>query len=545
MSVVLGLHYGHGGSVCVVKNGKLIGAIASERLVGQKFSHGVYDSDIDYLLGNLGMNLEDVDYVGLSDWNKQYAWNDIKVRWTNQSDSQRYRTCNCNDRDEIQCLWNEIYDNTCLELDIRIRDRQFPGFYIGHQLAHAASAFFTSPFEEAYCFTMDASGAKHKNNSLVSHGKGNKLTSLYCPGLMIGVAYGFFTEFLGLGSQIFKAGSTMALAGYGEVLKRVQDNLAAYVNGCFFPDHKDYHQWYLNLWPDLSGSTGYFNREQSTSKIAMNVAATIQLIFQEAILSCVKSIDSGSVKNLCLSGGSMLNCTANSLLLKESQFDNIHLFPACGDEGGSIGAALYVAHHVLEEPRAKYKDHEICYLGPERPVGIEPDYAYLAKKLTEGKIIAWCNGRSECGPRALGHRSLLADPRAIRSRERLNFEIKHREWFRPLAPIVMEEWAQEWFDFPTKSPFMLFTMPIKHPDAIPAVNHIDGTSRIQTVTEESNPGCYRLLDEFRLRTGVPMLVNTSLNQNGQPIIETTDLAMAFFDLGLVDILALDGQVFER
>ena len=237
----------------------------------------------------------------------------------------------------------------------------------------------------------------------------------------------------------------------------------------------------------------------------------------------------------------MLNCRANSLVLQQGQFDNIHLFPGCGDEGCGVGAALYVSHHIFGEPRHKYSDGEICFLGPDRPAE-EPDYQYLARELAEGKIIGWCNGRSEFGPRALGNRSILADPRTYRSRERLNFEIKNREWYRPLAPVILEEHTEDWFDFPTKSPFMLFTAPIKNPELIPAATHIDNTARHQTINENDNPHYYRLIKEFYDLTGVPILMNTSLNVNGTPIIETDEQAIEFSNQGLVDIFVLNGEV---
>jgi len=530
MATILGLHYGHHGSACIVKDGKLIAALSSERLSREKFSYGVTDELLDYVFDWAGINVNDIDYIALSDWNEKFAFHPIEVRHEGK---------------KIDCLWNQIYDNECLALEVDFRGRTKIGCYIGHQMAHAAAAYYTSNFDEAYCFTLDASGAKHKNNSLISYGNGKALTSLYCPGLMVGVAYGFFTEYLGIGGQVYKAGSTMALAGYGKILRCVKDDPMSYINGCFFPDDQDYHQWYSNLWKELSGSDVFFDHSQSDSEQAMDIAATIQYIFENAILQCINNIDSIGVKNLCLGGGSMLNCTTNSLILHNSKFDNLHLFPGCGDDGGCIGAALYAAHHVLGEERYLYSDGEICFLGPDR-ASIEPDYAYLAQAISEGKVVAWSNGRSEFGPRALGNRSLLADPRNPEIRERINFKIKHREWYRPLAPVVLEEFASEWFDFPVKSPYMLFTMKIKNPEKLPAVSHVDDTARIQTANEKANPHYYRLIKEFYSLTGVPVLVNTSLNGNGEPIVETDQHAINFFYSNeLVDILVLNGKIFTK
>lgn len=527
--IILGLNYGHHGSACVIKDGKIISALSSERLSRAKFSHGVTEQLLDVVLESAGINIHHVDYIAISDWNKEYAFHPIKV-WLEDK--------------EIECLWNRVYDNTCLNSESEIRGRMIPTFHIGHQLAHAAAAYYTSPFEDAFCFTMDASGANHKNNSLVSKGKGTKLVSMYCPGLMAGVAYGYFTEFLGLGSQMFKAGSTMALAGYGKILQQVVENPAKYINGCFFGLKVEYRHMYGDLWRDLNGSDNRYISGEWDAQKPKDIAATIQYIFEEAILQCVKGIQSGETKNLCLGGGSMLNCNANTRLLFESQFDRIHLFPGCGDDGLCVGAVFYVNHNIMGEKRYYHTDGEICYTGPERP-SAEPDYNYLASELANGKIIAWHNGRSEYGPRALGNRSMLADPRTMRSRERVNFEIKNREAFRPLAPAVLEEHTQEWFDFPEKSPFMLYTMQVKQPDLIPAVVHVDNSARIQTVNEVDNPQFYKLIKAFYEITGVPILLNTSLNENGYPMLETDEHAMEFYEKGIVDILVLNGQIIQK
>lgn len=535
MATILGLHYGHHGTACIVRDGKLIAALSHERLrklnngmhLG-KYCHGASNELIDCLLQSTGIQEAEIDYIALSDWSKQFAFHDITVRVAGK---------------EVDNLWNRIYDNNCLSLEVRLGGRSIPGYYIGHQLSHAAAVFYTSPFDKAFCFTMDASGADHRNNSLISYGEGNKIKSIHCPGLNIGFVYNYFTEYLGIGMGLFKAGSLMALAAYGEVLPKVIDNLDSYVKDSFIYD-TSYYVWNENLWKDLSGSEEFFTHQDSDTKRAQCIAKTIQYIFQETILRCINSIDTGGVENLCLSGGSMLNCVANSYVLHKSNFKNVHLFPACGDDGCCVGTALYVSHHVLDEKRGKYRDSDLCYLGPYRP-SVEPDYRYIVRSLDRGKIVAWCCGRSEFGPRALGNRSLFADPRIYSSRDKLNFKVKNREWYRPLAPIVMEEFADDWFDFPTKSPFMLHTMDIKKPDLIPAVCHIDNSARIQTVNEESNPYVYRLLKEFYYLTGVPVLINTSLNGNGESIVETGEHALDFFNKGEVDILVLDGRMYLK
>lgn len=529
MATILGLHYGHNGTACILKDGRLVVALSSERLTRHKFSHGIADDLLDYVFADAGMTIADIDCIALSDWNPQFAYHDIQV--------------NLGGKPAI-CLWNTIFDNEVYALDVTLRGKRLRAYHIGHHMGHAAAAYYTSSFDESFAFTMDASGGKHKSNCLVAYGNGDQFYSLYCPNLMIGVAYGFFTEYLGIGPQVVKAGATMALAGYGEPLQRVKDNLGYYVEGCFFPNEREYRQWYPDLWKLFSGSEHY-THEQSDSKMAQDIAASMQLLFETSVLKCVNQIEARGCKNICLGGGSMLNCVTNSKILRESQFDNVHLFPGCGDDGCCVGTAFYVAHHLLKEPRVKHAPQEVCFLGPDRPA-IEPDYAYLAEEIANGKIIAWCNSRGEFGPRALGNRSLLADPRNPASRERINFQIKNREWYRPLAPVVMEEYTRGWFDFPiNESPFMLFTAPIKNPDLIPSVNHIDNSARIQTVNETENPMYYRLIKAFYEITGVPILVNTSFNTNGEPLVETDEQALATFNRSPIDILVLNGKIHRK
>jgi carbamoyltransferase len=275
-------------------------------------------------------------------------------------------------------------------------------------------------------------------------------------------------------------------------------------------------------------------------KHKMNVAATIQDLFEKDVLHHINQIDN-KTDNLCLSGGSFLNCNANSKIVKNSKFKNFHHFPACGDDGTSVGSALYVSHHILNLPRHNYESQDLCYTGKDYE-SQTPDYEFIAKQLASGKIIGWFQGRSEFGPRALGNRSILADPRNFHNRELINHVVKNREWFRPFAPVVLEESYQDWFDFPIPSPYMLYTAQVKQPEKIPAVTHIDGSSRFQTINEKTNPHYYNLIKAFKDLTGVPVLLNTSLNGNGQPILETEDEAEEFFKNSNLDLMIINGTI---
>jgi carbamoyltransferase len=466
MANILGLNFGHDGSVCLVKDGKLEFAIGTERITKVKKQQGFTDEIINYALDSCGITLDDIDCV---------ATNDFK---------------------------QEIFGNDYLVENFTIQGKEFKCYIISHHLAHCASVFYTSPFHEAHCFSMDCSMGKLEANSLVAYGRGKNLKAMYCPAEMVGVLYGEVTERLGLGPALHKAGTTMGLASYGT------------------PFDFDYQSYTDDI------------------KHKMNVAASVQDLFEKKVLNVLSEIDN-KTDNLCLSGGSFLNCNANSKVVMHSKFKNVHHFPACGDDGTSVGSALYVAHHILGESRHDYQQKDLCYTGREYQ-SQTPDYEYIAKQLADGKIIGFFQGRSEFGPRALGNRSILADPRNFHNRELINHVVKNREWFRPFAPVTLEECYQDWFDFPIPSPYMLYTAQVKHPEKIPAVTHIDGSARFQTVNRQTNPHYYEIIKAFGNLTDVPVLLNTSLNGNGQPILETEEDAKEFYKNSNLDMMFING-----
>ena len=468
MANILGLNFGHDGSVCLVKDGKLEFAISTERITKVKKQQGFADEIINYVLDSCGMTLDDIDCV---------ATNDFK---------------------------QEVFGNQCLVDKIVIQGKEFKCYIIPHHLSHCASAYYTSPYDEAYCFSMDCSMGKPEANSLVAYGRGKNLKAMYCPAEMVGVLYGEVTEKLGLGPALHKAGTTMGLASYGT------------------PFDFDYQSYTDDI------------------KHKMNVAASVQDLFEKKVLNVLSEIDN-KTDNLCLSGGSFLNCNANSKVVMHSKFKNVHHFPACGDDGTSVGSALYVAHHILGESRHDYQQKDLCYTGREYQ-SQTPDYEYIAKQLADGKIIGFFQGRSEFGPRALGNRSILADPRNFHNRELINHVVKNREWFRPFAPVTLEECYQDWFDFPIPSPYMLYTAQVKHPEKIPAVTHIDGSARFQTVNRQTNPHYYEIIKAFGNLTDVPVLLNTSLNGNGQPILETEEDAKEFYKNSNLDMMFINGCI---
>ena len=495
--IILGLGAAHhDGSACIVKGGKILAAIECERLTKIKkdvLKESNLRETLDYVLQSVGMESNDIDYIAVGA---------------------------CPD----YCVGNDVRRGKNISLfksGTNIFNSGIDGFSVSHHLAHNAAAYYTSPFDSAVTLSVDSSCGEegyYNRNSSICLGNGKLIESLETPPIPYGVLYQRVCEYLGIGSGLLKVGTLMGVAPYGK----------------FIPDTHF----------DLEYGHEVTNLIEEDFSSAVNIAATVQRDLEERLLDLVENLPANS-ENLCLSGGTFLNCPANSRILKESRFKKIHHFPGCGDSGISIGAALYVAHHILDQPRYEYKPHEICYLGKEYKQENEIDYEYIAKRISEGAIVAWMNGRSEFGPRALGNRSLLADPRDQHNRDRLNHIIKRREWYRPFAPIVLEESYQEWFDFDVPSPFMLYTAPVKKPQEIPAITHVDGSSRFQTVTKEGNTHIYKLIKEFEKITSVPILINTSLNGKGQPILETPEDGREFFNSVPVDIAVIHGEILER
>jgi carbamoyltransferase len=389
------------------------------------------------------------------------------------------------------------------------------------------------------------------------------------------------TEYLGLGPGTIKAGTLMGLSSYGEVSKNARDNWEEWTKPQWLRSGINDTTWCDWLFLQMSGKYPYvgglrpevrnkepyyshynrefqkvYDREESDSKEVMDIAADVQFVAERSLVKYASDLYNESKglgdDNLCLAGGTMLNCNANYKIKKESGFKNIHLFPACGDDGVSVGSALYASHSLLKQPRANYTNSQLMYLGPDYDyyphgpfIARELNVDILAKHIADGKIVCWYQGRSEFGPRALGNRSFITDPRKKDMKDILNSRIKRREWFRPFAPVVLNEHKEEWFEMDFESPFMLFTVPCKKPQEIPSAVHIDNTSRVQTLRREDNPRFYGLIESFYELTGVPVVLNTSLNINGRPIVETPDDAMELFMEADADILVINDVMYFK
>lgn len=609
---ILGIHSGHDASLALITDGKLVSSIAVERFSRNKKDQYLTRDAVNRFLIENNVSLHDIDYITMGFWNKDYVdWMDIYSpleepypfsqmgtynkesiimnhlpSYTNKVQETQYGYTLPWYIDRIQPPYsNSVLTATyVLPLNCVIQgyDRVIPGYFVDHHMAHAASAFYTSPFENAAIMTADGSMNDPENCSGYFIGQGNRLSQFREPGLMIGTFYDAATEFLGLGPGTTKAGVLMGLASYGKVSGHVKKNADEWLKPIWQRNSpvqdNQYIDWLFfqvtGKWPHYNGikpeiqngdSDAHFyqrkwqhvyNKGDYNKQEVMDHAAGIQYLCERAMVlysqQLFEETKAANDGNLCLAGGVALNCNANFKVKTETDFERIHFFPACGDDGISVGSALHVAHNVFNYPRVDYKSSDIAYLGMEynhqpetKHTGVPLDLAWVAEKLSEGAIVCWYQGRSELGPRALGNRSFITDPRYKNMKDILNSRVKYREWFRPFAPVVLNELKEEWFDMDFESPYMLYTVPCKKPQEIPSVAHIDNSSRVQTLTKEHHPRFYNLIEEFHKITGVPVVMNTSLNIKGEPIVETPEDAMKLFDDSDVEILVINDVMYYK
>lgn len=472
----------------------------------------------------------------------------------------------------------------------------FKILFTEHHLSHASSSYFTSPFSDAAVLTIDAVGELATTS--VFHATANKLTCLKEMNFphSIGLLYSAFTYFLG-----FKVNSgeykLMGLAPYGEsdadetarFKKIISEKLCTVYNDGSVFLNQQYFNYATGLtmvkddqWKNLFGIAKRTESDKINSSYC-NLACAIQSFTEDIVIKLAREAKkiTGS-ENLCMAGGVALNCVANGKLLETGIFKNIYIQPAAGDAGAAIGAALAACHIFYENDKpANGADMQGSYLGPafsneaiEKVLKeyhatftfYEEDDLYdtVAALINDGNITGWFNGRMEFGPRALGNRSIIADPRKPGMQQKLNLKIKFRESFRPFAPAVKIESAQEYFNMNTASPYMLFVHRVNdfietgnqhglNPEeklaaiknSLPAITHVDGTARVQTVSSESNPAFYKLLAAFEHRTGSAVLINTSFNRRGEPIVCTPKDALRCFMNTEMDILVMNNFVLLK
>jgi len=463
-----------------------------------------------------------------------------------------------------------------------------------HHYSHAASAFYPSPFDEAVILTLD--GVGEWATTTVAHGKGNKITMLkeiHFPH-SLGLLYSAFTYYTG-----FKVNSgeykVMGLAPYGKPIYKdlILKHLIDLKDDGSFRLDISYFNFATGLtmtnkkFEDLFGHPVRKKEDELLTQFHMDIASSVQAVTEEIVLRLTKDIAKEyNIKNLCMAGGVALNCVANGKVLKSKMFENIWIQPAAGDAGGSLGAALAYWHQELNQERITNLSDSMqgSYLGPklENPI-IEKELIslsakfkkypeeellnLLANELSKEKTIGWFQGRMEFGPRALGARSILADPRSEKMQKELNLKVKFRESFRPFAPSVLTEYVNDWFDLKVPSPYMLMVANVKKnrqipmmPEQeklfgidklnikrseIPSVTHVDYSARVQTVSKETNERYYNLIKKFKEITNCPVLINTSFNIRGEPIVCTVKDAFKCFMGTDLDILVIEDFILFK
>lgn len=582
---ILGIScYYHDAAACLLKDGDLIAAAAEERFSRKKHDSGFPKLAVDFCLEQAGITIHDLDYAVF------YEKPLLKFERILLSTLATYPQAITVFRESMitwfnEKLWikSELLDKLKLSSDKLL--------FTEHHMSHAASAFFASPFDDAAVLTID--GVGEWTTATVGHAKGsfeggeNKI-DLFSEARFphsLGLLYSAFTAYLGfeVNEGEYKV---MGMAPFGEprYLDKVYQtvNLAndgsIRLNMDYFTFQHSATRTYGSKFVDLFGPERKKETEFFTSKTHpdragspqtrenerfADIAASIQVATEEAMIKMANyAYERTGSKNLVMAGGVALNSVANGRILDETPFEDLYIQPEAGDAGGALGAALYAYHVILGQPRKfvmtnvyygkQYPENEIrAFLDKE---GIKYDYIEDDDKLLDrtvetminGGVVGWYQGRFEWGPRALGNRSILADPRTAEMKETVNVKIKFREPFRPFAPVVMEECASEYFDmgkYEGKSTprFMLVVRPIpedKQP-LIPAVTHVNGGGRLQSVRRSDNPWYYGLIEKFGQATGVPVLLNTSFNLRGEPIVTTPQNAFNTFSKGSLELLVMD------
>ena len=568
---ILGLSaYYHDSAACLVVDGEIVAAAQEERFTRKKHDAAFPVNAIRYCLQEACIGAADLDYVVFYDkpFLKFERLFETYLAFAPRGFKSFATSLPVWLKDKLfqKTVITDAFKNT-FGKDI---DWTSKLLFSEHHLSHASSAFFPSPFEEAAVLTMD--GVGEWTTTSLAIGSGNTLSvhkEIHFPH-SLGLLYSAFTYYTG-----FKVNSgeykVMGLAPYGEpkYAQLIKDHLIDIKeDGSFHMDMS-----YFNYCTDLTMTNDKFadlfggparQSEGTLTQREMDLAASVQAVTEEVVIKLAKGIrKSTDQKNLCLAGGVALNCVANGKLLRENVFDNLWVQPASGDAGGAIGAALGAYHLMLNQPRMVKPDDAMkgSYLGPvygqhdieQRLKAAGAVFTVLsedgmitetAQALADGKAVGWHQGRMEFGPRALGGRSIIADPRSPSVQKQLNLKVKYRESFRPFAPSVLREHVSEWFDLDGDSPYMLLVADVHKNkqmamsedqqklfgidklnvprSEIPAVTHVDYSARIQTVHEATNPKYHQLISKFYELTGCPVIVNTSFNVRGEPIVNTPE-----------------------
>ena len=593
MSIILGISaFYHDSASTLLIDGKIVAAAQEERFTRKKHDSAFPKKSIYKILNQAKINFEDIDYIVFYD----------KPLLKFERLLETYINCIPRGFKSFQLampIWlkEKLFLKSFLIKEFKKINKNFNEknlFFSEHHLSHAASAYYPSPFKEAIILTLD--GVGEWATSTVSIGRENKIIidkEINFPH-SLGLLYSAFTFYLGfrVNSGEYKV---MGLAPYGTPKYKniiLKDLIDLKEDGSFRLD-----QTYFNYMTGLTMVNNKFcklfgepSRKPDVDEIKqfhMDIAASLQAATEEIVMQIIKSLAKEySISNLCLAGGVALNCVLNGKILNSKLYKNIWVQPAAGDAGASLGAALALWHNHFKNERLVDKKDSMngSFLGNEysqkeienKLINLGAKYTTLSDDqllevtsdlLMNGKAIGWFQGRMEFGPRALGNRSILADPRSEKMQKNLNLKIKYRESFRPFAPSILEEDLNEWFELNHSSPYMMFVdkinsnkciknveekdnisglekLKIKR-SLIPAVTHVDYSARIQTVSKETNYKFYSLLKEFKIKTGCPILVNTSFNVRGEPIVSSPEDAFNCFMGTELDILVIGNTIMYK
>ena len=558
---ILGIScYYHDSAAALIQDGKLIAASHEERFTRKRHDSDFPTNAIEYCLREGKITINDIDYIGFYDkplvkfdrilqtyiatWPRSFAsfFKAMPV-WVNEK------------------MWIPQTIKKKLGYD-------GPILFAEHHMSHAASAFLVSPFDEAAIITLD--GVGEWDTTTFGIGKGTSidlLKTIHFPH-SLGLFYSALTYYLG-----FKVNSAeykvMGLAPYGTPIyydTMVQNLIDIKPDGSFRLNMKYFiYDWALKMTGRKFESLfGHPRREQESAmtQFHKDMAASLQKVTDEIVLKIARHVHQETgLSNLCMAGGVALNCVANSKVLMQTPFQEMFIQPAAGDAGGAVGAAYYIYNTVLGHKRdyrmthaffgPSYSDEEISEFLNSREIPFQQlngsdllqTVAHLMK---EQNVIGWFQGRMEYGPRALGSRSIIADARNPENWKRVNLKIKFRESFRPFAPTVLEERTGEYFEFDRPSPYMLFVAQVREDKrTIPAITHVDGSARLQTISREQHELYYDLITEFDRQTGCPVIINTSFNVRGEPIVCSPQDALTCFMRTDMDFLVMGSYLLDK
>tara|TARA_B100000989_G_scaffold22382_1_gene14674 strand:+ start:1625 stop:3463 length:1839 start_codon:yes stop_codon:yes gene_type:complete len=577
LTSVLGISaFYHDSAASIIIDGKIIAAAQEERFTRLKHDSSYPKNAVNFVLSYANLTLSDVDSVVFFEkpFLKFERLLETYVAFAPKGFSQFTKAM-------PTWLKDKLFQKNQLIKYLKAHDKNFIDenklFFSEHHLSHAASAFYPSPFNEAIVLTSDGVGEWATTTVAIGNGKDLEIKKEIHFPHSLGLLYSAFTYYTG-----FKVNSgeykLMGLAPYGEprYYQKIKDNLIDIKKDGSFKLDQSYFDYATGLRMTNSKFNSLFGQKQRDSKserltqFHMDIAASIQQLTEEIMIKMAKSLrEEYQIKNLCMAGGVALNCVANGKILDEKIFENIWVQPAAGDAGGSLGASLAYWHLHLNKNREVNINDSMkgSYLGQEfddktvseklNEIGAKFEileeseiYDKTTDSLINGGAVGWFQGRMEFGPRALGARSILGDPRSENMQKNLNLKVKYRESFRPFAPSILEEDKEEWFDIYTSSPYMLMVAGVHNSKIIqmskeekklfgidklnikrsniPAVTHVDYSARIQTVSKKKNSKYYNLISKFKEKTGCPVLINTSFNIRGEPIVNTPEEAFNCF-----------------